>query len=436
MRHFALSLLLAAPLFAQQTQPTTASGAGISGTVFCDDTGRPARFAKVFFTSAAPNHTGDDFLQEIQKAEQQNAKKKGTLYTPPTDAQKKQQAQAARQLNAAASLMDATNTGFDGTYRVTGLKPGTYYVHAQLSGYVDPYAQVSPEDFQSNDPAIRARIAALPTIRIDGENESQTANLHLQRGGSVVGRVLYDDGSPAVGWNVWALGEGRSGDSNPLLGLSLQREAALEMGLPVSVTDDRGSFRIIGMTDGQYILRADMGALASGVLARGASQSGSGIRISIYSGNALHPGVAKPFSVRQGEEETLPDLIIPMKSLHTLAGHVTATSDSHTLNKGTVMLSAKDDPQMFLRAVVQKDGSFRFEDLPGNTTYTLTLDDAADATYTDQKPAFLGIAIPKVDVKTTYAHASQDVVLQDADQTDVVFKMMPNDTTSTKPPTP
>ncbi len=333
-------------------------------------------------------------------------------------------------------MLDATNTVLDGSYRVTGLKPGTYYVHALLPGYVDPYAQFSPEDFQSSDPAIRARIAALPTVRIDGEGESQTLNLHLQRGGSVVGRVLYDDGSPAVGWNVWGFRQGAEMDQNPVLAPSLQRESAREMGQPATETDDRGNFRITGLADGQYTLRADMGALARGTLARNASQVGSGIRIAVYSGGALRASTAKPLTVRQGEEESVPDIVIPMKSLHSIAGHVTANSDGHALNKGSVMLSAKDDSQISLRAVVQRDGSFRFDDLPGNGTYTLTLDDAADATYTDQKPVFLGIAVPKADVKTTYAHAEQDVLVNDGDQTGVVLHMTANDAAATKPATP
>ena len=374
-------------------------------------------------------------MQEMLKAVQKDAQKKGTPPPPPTEAQKKQQAQAVRQMNTLSSMLDATNTGLDGTYRVTGLKPGTYYVHAMLPGYVDPYAQFSQDDFQSNDPAIRARIAALPTVRIGGESESQTMNLRLQRGGSLVGRVLYDDGSPAVGWNVWAFHEGATSDDNPILAPSVQREAAQEMGQPATVTDDRGTFRITGLSDGQYTLRTDMGALASGTLARNISLSGSGVRIAVYSGNVMRPSAAKPFTVHQGEEDTVPDLIIPMKSMHTLAGHVTATSDGHALNKGTVMLSCKDDAHMALRSVVQRDGSFRFEDLPGNGTYTLTLDDAADATYREQAPAFMGIAVPHGDVKTAYAHATQDVLLQDADQTDIVFHMTPNDTTTT-PATP
>ena len=249
----------------------------------------------------------------------------------------------------------------------------------------------------------------------------------------MVGRVLYDDGSPAVGWNIWVLREGTNVDAESIMGPAMQLQAAKEKGDPVSVTDDRGGFRVTGMADGTYMLHADMGAMPSGILARNVGQMGSGIRIAVYSGNVLRASAAKSFTVRQGEEETTPDLVIPMKSLRTIAGHVTVASEGHTLNMGTVMLSVKDDPQIALRAPVQRDGSFHFDDLPGNGTYTLTLDDAADATYTDQKPAFLGIAIPKVDVKTTYAHATQDVVVHDADQIDVAFRMMPNDTTSTKP---
>lgn len=419
MRIFApaLILLLSAPITAQQKT----SGATLSGTVFCEDTGRPARFARVFITAVEPSHAGEDFLQQMQKLGQQSAKKNGKLYTPPSEEQKKQQAQAARQLDAVASMLNATNAGMDGTYRATDLKPGTYYVHALVPGYVDPYAQFSPEDFQSSDPEVRSRIAALPTVRIGSDAESQTLNLRLQRGGALNGRVVYDDGSPAVGWNVWALRVGTNFEVNAALSPSLQRQAAEEMGQPVSVTDDRGNYRITGLTDGQYTLRVDMGALGSGTVARNATRSGSGIRIAVYSGNVLHPSEAKVLRVRQGEEESMADMVVPMKSLHTLSGKVTANSDGHALNKGTVTLSTKADPQIHGRAMVQSDGSFVFEALPGNTTYTLTLNDAGDATYKESKAAFLGVSIPDVDVQKSYAHAEQDVMLGDADNTGVHF---------------
>ena len=419
MRRFACVLLLStANLLAQR------SGAMVSGTVVCDDTGRPAHLAKVFLTSAEPSHAGETMMRDMEAAMQKSLAKSGGPPRPtPTEQQRKQQQQAARQVDALASLLSATNAGLDGTYRIAGVKPGTYYVHAQVPGYVDPYVQFSPEDFSSTDPATRARIAALPVVRIGSEADSASVTLHLQRGGAVSGRVSFDDGSPAPGWAVWALHAGELGEADLVLSPGLQSTSAKEMGKPVAVTDDRGVFRIAGLPDGQYDLRADMGALPRGLTGSDAGLAGSGVRIAVYSGNGLIASGVKPIEVHQGEERADADLVIPMGSLHTLAGRVTAAEDAHPLNMGTVLLSTKQDSHLQAKAPVRRDGTFEFEDLPGNVTYTLVLDEAADAAYAPDKESLFGINVALGKPTRKYAHATQDVMLGGTDNMGVQFQM-------------
>ena len=107
LRFLLLPFLLAAPLLAQS------SGATVSGTVFCDDTGKPAHFARVFFVSTEPDHVGEDFLRRIQDVEQKAAAESGKPYTPPNEEDRKQQAAAARQLSSVARTLNSTNAGLD-----------------------------------------------------------------------------------------------------------------------------------------------------------------------------------------------------------------------------------------------------------------------------------------------------------------------------------
>ena len=72
-------------------------------------------------------------------------------------------------------------------------------MHAIFPGYIDPFSQFSDEDFASKDPAVRARVAQIPTITVTG-TDSARVDLRLERGAAVSGRIVYDDGSPAVGW--------------------------------------------------------------------------------------------------------------------------------------------------------------------------------------------------------------------------------------------
>ncbi|MGI4757762.1 MAG: hypothetical protein ACRYGF_13035 [Janthinobacterium lividum] len=416
--HF-LPFLLATTLHAQQ------EGATVSGTVICDDTGRPAHLAKVYLSSAEPSHAGEKMMHDMEAAMQKSLAKSGETRPTPNEQQRKQQQQAAQRLNGLADLLSGTNAGLDGSYRITGVKSGTYYLHAQVPGYVDPYAQLSPEDFSSTDMAVRSRIAALPTVRIAGPTESPSVALHLQRGGVLSGKVTFDDGAPAPDWTVWALRSGEIGDADLLLSPSMQGSAAKEMGKPVSMTNDRGSFRIAGLADGTYVLRADIGALPQGLSGNNASQAGTGVRIAVYSGNVLLAGAAKSIDVHQGEERADVDLVIPSKSMHTLAGRVTASSDGHPLNMGNVRLSSKQDSHLQAKASVRRDGTFEFQDLPGNVTYTLTLDDGADATYSPEKESVLGLNIALGKATQKYAHAVQDVVLATSDNLGVQLSLNP-----------
>ena len=423
---YLLPLFLAASLHAQQ------EGATVSGTVVCDDTGRPAHLAKVFLTSAEPSHAGEKMMQDMEAAMRKSLAKNGEPRRTPTEQQRKQQQQAAQRLNGIADLLSATNAGLDGSYRITGVKPGTYYVHAQVPGYVDPYAQLSPEDFSSTDMAVRARIAALPTVRIASLADSSSVALHLQRGGVLGGKLTFDDGTAASNWTVWALRSGEIGDADLTLSPSMQGAAAKDLGKPVSMTDDRGSFRIAGLADGAYVLRADIGALPQGLSGSNASQAGSGVRIAVYSGNVLLAGSAKSIDVHQGEERTDVDLVIPSKAMHTLAGRVTASTDGHPLNMGSVRLSSKQDSHLQAKASVRRDGTFEFQDLPGNVTYTLTLDDGADATYSPEKEGFLGLNMALGKTTQKYAPATQDVMLGSSDNLSVLLAMQPLQETTGK----
>lgn len=423
---YILSFFLTATVHAQQ------EGATVSGTVICDDTGRPAHLAKVFLSSTEPSHAGEKMMQDMEAAVQKSLAKSGEPRPTLNEQQRKQQRQATQRLNGIADLLSATNAGLDGSYRITGVKPGTYYLHAQVPGYVDSYAQLSPEEFSSADMAVRARIAALPTVRIGGSTESPSVTLHLQRGGALSGKLTFDDGAPAANWTVWALRSGELGDADLTLSLSLQGAAAKDMGKPVSMTDDRGSFRIAGLADGSYVLRADIGALPQGLSGSNASQAGSGVRIAVYSGNVLLAGAAKSIEVHQGEERSDVDLVVPSKAMHTLAGRVTASTDGHPLNMGSVLLSAKQDSHLQAKAPVRRDGSFEFQALPGNVTYTLTLDDGADATYAPEKESLLGLNIALGKPTQTYAHISQDAELGTSDNLGVQLSMQPLQETTGK----
>jgi hypothetical protein len=95
-------------------------------------------------------------------------------------------------MDQVTDMLNSSTVGLDGSYSFAGVKPGTYYVHAMFTGYIDPFSQFSDEDFASTDPAVRARLAQLATVTVTG-TDSAHADLRLERGAAVAGRILYDD---------------------------------------------------------------------------------------------------------------------------------------------------------------------------------------------------------------------------------------------------
>ncbi len=401
-------------------------GSTVSGHVRCADTGAPARFARVLLKSTTQGDAGERFMNQIEQSMQKSLAKSGK--TPPkkeqTDEQKRQRAAAARSMNEATDLLNGTTVGLDGGYTFVGVKPGTYYVHVIFPGYIDNYAQLTEADFASSDPAIRARIAALPKVTVNGTDTAR-ADLRLDRGAALAGRVLYDDGTPAAGWAVWALRPDAAESSDDATNPSIQKQVAVESGKPVATTDDRGMFRIAGLAGGKYVLRANESATPIGVGMGNLNQAGSGIRLAVYAPGTFQRSAARTISVTQGEEHTGADITVPARSLHALVGHVYAASDNHALNKGDVLLTSKTDPTLHLKAPIRDDGSFHFDYLPGDTPYTLSVADAADATYSTGSPSFLGLSVALPDVKQSYEPATQEVLLGKGDNETVRFTLAP-----------
>jgi hypothetical protein len=407
------AVALALLTLAAAAQQPAAPGSTVSGHVYCADTNAPARFAKVLLKSTQPNNSfGDDFLGRMQKLA---AKAGGDAPKPQTDDDKRAMAAASKTMNQATDMLNATTVGLDGAFSFAGVKPGTYYVHALFAGYIDAYSEFTDDDFASADPAIKARIAAkIPTITVTGTDAAR-ADLRLDRGASVSGRILFDDGSPAAGWLISVVKPKSVEDPMEAAAAMMSQAMSMSGGgsTVASKTDDIGHFRISGLPSGEYVLRASLTATAIGVSAANLGQNGSGINLVVYSGDTFSRADAKSFSVTAGQDQPGVDLLIPAHKLHTITGHIYSKSDAHPLNAGTISLTAKDSAALPRVATVRDDGSFHFEYLPP-ATYTLRVVDASDVRVTGATN-FMGISMPKQDTLHKYGTDSTTVTLADAD---------------------
>jgi hypothetical protein len=402
------------PVQALAQQTPYVVGSTVIGHVYCGDTNEPARFAKVMLKSATPSHVGEDFVKNIENIVGKASAKSGEPVKPKTEEQTAAMAKAADGMNQITEILSATTVGLDGAYRLVGVKAGTYYVHAIYPGYIDPLSGLTAADYASTDPAMRARIAQIPTVTVSG-TDSARADVRLERGAAVGGRLLYDDGAPAVGWTISVVQPKVPEQPGEAAAAMMNQAMAMSGATQVFKTDDRGNYRLSGIAAGDYVVRASLIATGIGINVANMADGGSGINLAVYNGDTFSRADAKPIHLTAGEDVNGVDLNVPSRNLHSIVGHVVAKSDGHTLNIGSVSLTRKDNPALHLTAAIRDDGSFHFEYLPP-ANYTVTIVDAAEGTSTPSKGGgFMGISIPTQEITHKYGTDTAEVALTDQD---------------------
>ena len=207
----------------------------------------------------------------------------------------------------------------------------------------------------------------------------------------------------------------------------------------MSTTDDTGHYRIAGLPTGEYVLQArlvaaSLGTSALNPIAMGGSGSGfgggglagrMGLRLTIYSGDALRQGDAKKISVRAGDERSGYDLTMPLHALHSVSGRVVSKTDGHGVNAGTVELTGqdgagKDDNSLHYTASIHADGTFRFDYVPGPVTYTVKAVHAQDA-ETVSTMKMLGSTMATQKTLRSYGPASTVAIVGDGDAAEVTL---------------
>jgi hypothetical protein len=250
----------AAALPAQKQHVDEAASTGtVSGRVFCADTNAPARMATVV----------------LQPAEAVDA------YTP--------EKQPATQSEGVQTLLD-------GSFAVSHVAPGNYYVLASAPGYVSPLASMFLPSGDRQEPGepIGKRIAkVVPRITVQA-NLPVTVNVSLERGAAVSGTVLYDDGSPSSGLGVQLLVHWKD-QWIPFPSTPFERENHF------AVTDDQGAYRISGLPAMEYVLEVDLNLTKSTFSSNGMGGSGASTQHGLF-----HPGVLGKQNASKGRSALLP----------------------------------------------------------------------------------------------------------------------------------
>ncbi|MBW8749439.1 MAG: hypothetical protein JF584_18160, partial [Acidobacteria bacterium] len=149
-----------------------------------------------------------------------------------------------------SSFGGPATTDMEGAFAIPHVAPGTYALQVDLAGYLDPASVVDMQDWMKPDPQVQANLrSALPTVNIRGA-ETASLDASLERGATLSGKVLFDDGSVASGITMQLM------DAPAVVGPG-GSTARHRVGLHRSYsTDDQGNFRISSIPPGDYVAAA------------------------------------------------------------------------------------------------------------------------------------------------------------------------------------
>src|ERR1700752_4049195 len=206
---------------------------------------------------------------------------------------------SVRDINPGSSAGRTSTTDTEGNFRINGLGPALYFVSAYYPAYItQPTDAVWPFNYHRLGDSVR---------------------IELLRGGVITGTVLNGGGEPVIGVRVRAVMVRNAKGEAPRFG-----GAALERN-----TDDRGVYRIFGLTTGTYLVSAG-GATSSQIF----NLNPYDHDVPTFSPSSTRD-TATEVSVRAGEETTA-DIRYRGEPGHTISGSMKIVGKSN----GSITLTA------------------------------------------------------------------------------------------------
>ena len=352
--------------------------ATVTGRVTCADTQRAARFATVTLI-------GTDQAQE---------------------------GQGRNGIGFGFGRRVTARTDMDGNFTVQA-EPGDYYVTAAAIGYASPVAEAAAR--MRSGASTADLLATLPQIHV-AEAGGGTANITLDRGAVIAGKLQWDDGTPAAGVNVSVESTASAtGPATDLTRVVSQLGGGFGGGLGgFQTSDDRGYFRITGLAPGSYWVRATMMTPSADPNAGTVQRVSS---IVMYAPGKVRRTDAQVVTLKSGEERDDMVFMLDLSALHTVSGHVGAT-DEGSIATGVVRLTDSQDSSLTRMAMIQPDGNFVVQWVPAGT-YTLAVSNASNM---PRQPGRRG---QQTEAGTSYAPFQESLTVTDTDVSGVGVTLTP-----------
>jgi uncharacterized GH25 family protein len=258
-----------------------------------------------------------------------------------------------------------TTTDDDGKYQLTGLAAGQFTIMPLAKAFV------AGTGGDSKQPGQSITVAEGETItKID---------FALIRGGVITGRITDADGRPVIGERVSVVGK-----DVPDTG-----HAMTMFDGPRNRTDDRGIYRVYGLSPGNYKVSIGQTATAGNVMGLGGSQYPK----------TFYPGVAEEakatiLEISEGTEISNIDIVARKSGRGSSVSGRVVDADSgqpvpnvyvvhSSVNEGTQQLGAIN----FSGSLTDANGKFRLENLqPGRYAAYMLSTGESTTSYSDQTP--------------------------------------------------
>jgi hypothetical protein len=227
----------------------------------------------------------------------------------------------------------AAKSGEDGSFRLSGIAPGQYWIECSSPGYV------RIEGYNLDGPVID--VAAGGIVR--------PVTVRLVPGASIEGRLVTEDGAPIPNATV-EVSEGRASPA---------------------ATGPAGQFQIDGLAAGEHILRARIDDVIRRNLLRVDPVTGSpsGLPQIVFYPGAGEASRATPIYVARGEQRHNLEFRVPRVVLVSAAGTVIDAKTGVPLNGGEIELrpGPKAPPGDGIPRRRLNQGTFRFDLLTPGT---------------------------------------------------------------------
>jgi hypothetical protein len=416
-------------------KPKPTPKARLTGHVLCNDTRQPARGATVM-------------LQPI----------------PPKDA-------PSDQYFAQPKFGRVT---LDGSYTISHVPPGDYAVLALFPGYLSPIDNVpmfdDPDEGIDPQKALIKSLEKGEVIHIPADG-TQTADVMLERGAAISGRVLYSDGAPASQVSIQM--EDVNAKPNPKAARtafdmgSMYRSVFTHQTLS---TDDQGRFRVSGIRPGTYRIAVVQPISFADLESGGGNDMGEAIGMSVfgsggdprsihfYAGDTFHKKSAKTYELRPGDTLNDLDIRLPIDGFQEVRVHLSAP-DGRAINSAQITLTDTTDdaihfnidpsparpiPSSDSAAITgHDDGIYEFHSVPPGT-YALTITAAQilalhtgppqPGQFPPNSHAANMVEITTVIPTATYTDTTSTVIVKDSSTTDLNLTLTPATTPTAPPP--